>query len=49
MNFWFEFLDICMSEQTTICHDYHRFKWQNTNIFLILTSFDYDSTLFLAY
>jgi hypothetical protein len=33
MNFWFEFLDIHMNEQTTFCHDCHchGFKWENVN------------------
>jgi hypothetical protein len=31
MDFWFEFFDIHMNEQTTTCHDYHGFKWENVN------------------
>jgi hypothetical protein len=31
MDFWFEFFDICMNEQTTFCHDCHGFKWENVN------------------
>jgi hypothetical protein len=37
MDFWFEFLDIHMNEKTTTCHDCHGFKWQNINIYSILT------------
>jgi hypothetical protein len=39
MDFWFEFLDIHMNEQTIISHDNHGFKLQNINIFLILFGF----------
>ncbi len=35
MNFWFEFLGICMNEKVTTCHDCHDFKWQNINIYPI--------------
>ncbi len=35
-------------EQTTTCCDCHGFKWQNINISLILISFVYSSTTFLA-
>ncbi len=36
MDFWFEFIDIHMNEQTTTFHDFHGFKWKNINIFFIL-------------
>jgi hypothetical protein len=56
MDFWFEFLNIQMNEKIITCHDYHGFKWQNINIYQILTNFslrfdaffcslDYDCTL----
>jgi hypothetical protein len=46
MDFWFEFFDIHMNEKSTICHDCHGFKWQNINVYLILTIFWWSSTLF---
>jgi hypothetical protein len=36
MDFWFEFLNIQMNEKTITCHG---FKWQNLNIYQILTLF----------
>jgi hypothetical protein len=39
MDFWFEFLNIHMNEKGTTSHDGHGFKWQNINIFSILTIF----------
>jgi len=34
--------------ETTTCHDYHGFEWQNINIYLILIIFLYDLTPFLV-
>jgi hypothetical protein len=48
MDFWFEFLDIHMNEKTIICHDCHGFKWQNINIYPILTIFICNPMPFLA-
>jgi hypothetical protein len=39
MNFWFELFDIHMNEKTITCHYYHGCKWQNINIYPILTIF----------
>jgi hypothetical protein len=39
MSFWFEFLNIHMNEKTITCHDCHGFRWQNINIYPILTIF----------
>jgi hypothetical protein len=39
MYFWFEFLDIYMNEKEKTCHDFHDFKWQDINIYPILTIF----------
>jgi hypothetical protein len=39
IDFWFEFLDIHMNENTITCHDFHRFKWQNINNYPILIIF----------
>jgi hypothetical protein len=39
MDFLFGFLDIHMNEKKTSCHDCHGFKWQNINIYPILTLF----------
>jgi hypothetical protein len=36
-EFWFEFFDIHMNEIPITSHDYHGFKWQNINIYSILT------------
>jgi len=43
MDFWFEFLDIYMSEKQITCHDCHGFKLQNINIYPILTIFLFNS------
>jgi hypothetical protein len=45
MDFWFEFLDIYMTEKTTTYHDCHGFKRQNINIFPILTFFRHSTSL----
>jgi hypothetical protein len=39
MDFWFEFFDIHIKEKTITYHDYYGFKWQNINIYPILTIF----------
>jgi hypothetical protein len=39
MDFWFEFINIHMNENAIICHDCHGCKWQNINIYPILTIF----------
>jgi hypothetical protein len=39
MDFWFEFFEIRMNENTISCHDYHSFKGQKINIYPILTFF----------
>ncbi len=39
IDFWFEFLDIHINEQITICHDCNDFKWKNINIYLIVSIF----------
>jgi len=48
MDFWFEFLNIHMNEKTITYKDYHGFKWQNINIYPILTIFLCSLTPFLA-
>jgi len=48
MNFLFELFDIHMNEKQTTCHDYYGFKWQNINIYPILTIFLCSPTPFLA-
>jgi hypothetical protein len=48
MNFWFEFLNIHMNEKTITCHDCHGFRWQNINIYPILTIFLCGPTPFFA-
>jgi hypothetical protein len=35
MDFLFGFLNIYMNEKEIILHDFHGFKWQNMNIYLI--------------
>jgi hypothetical protein len=49
MDFWFEFLNIHMNEKTTTCHDCDGFKWQNINIYPILTIFLSNPMPFLAH
>jgi hypothetical protein len=49
IDFWFEFFDIRMNEKTITCHDYHGFKWQNINIYPILTIFLCNPMPFLAH
>jgi hypothetical protein len=57
MDFWFEFFEIHMNEKTITCYDCYDFKWQNINIYSIVTfcflqfdtlfgSLDYDYTPF---
>jgi hypothetical protein len=46
---WFEFLDIHINGKKKTCHDCHGFKWQNINIYPILTIFLCDLTTFLAH
>jgi len=48
MDFWFYFFDIHMNKKTITYHHYHGFKWQNINIYPILTIFLCDPTPFLA-
>ncbi len=48
MNFLFELFDIHMNEKQTTCHDCYGFKWQNINIYPILTIFLCSPTPFLA-
>jgi hypothetical protein len=47
MDFLFEFLDIHMNEKT-ITYDFHDFKWQNINIYPILTLFFCSPTPFMV-
>jgi len=49
MNFWFEILDIHMNEKTITCHDCYGFKWQNINIYPILTIFSCGMTPILVH
>jgi hypothetical protein len=46
MDFLFEFFNIHMNEKVITCHDHLGFKWQNINIYPILTIFLCDSTPF---
>jgi hypothetical protein len=46
MDFWFVFLDIHVNGKVIICHDCNGFKWQNINIFQILTIFLLSNSLF---
>ncbi len=39
MEFWFELFNVHMNEETTICYDFHSFKWWNIIFFLILIIF----------
>jgi hypothetical protein len=39
MDFWVEFFNIHMNETIIMNHDFHGFKWQNINIYPILTIF----------
>ncbi len=48
MDFWFEFLDININEKPITCHDFHGFKWENINIYQILTIFLCSTMPFLA-
>jgi hypothetical protein len=48
MDFCFKFLNIQMNEKAITCHDFHGFKWQNINIYQILTVFLYSLTPFLT-
>jgi hypothetical protein len=48
VDFLFELFNIHMNEKTITCHDCHGFKWQNINIYPILTIFLCGSTPFLA-
>jgi hypothetical protein len=48
MDFWFEFLNNHMNWKTIICHDCPGFKWQNINIYQILTVFLCGLISFLA-
>jgi hypothetical protein len=41
MDFLFEFLNIHINEKTITYNDYHGFKWQNINIYPILTTFSF--------
>jgi hypothetical protein len=45
MDFLFQFLDIHMNEKSITCHG---FKWQNINVYPILTIFLCTLTPFLA-
>jgi hypothetical protein len=38
-----------MNEQITTCHEFHGFKWEKINIYLILTCFVCNSIPFLAH
>ncbi len=49
MDFWFELINVHMNEKTIICHDCHGFKWQNINIYQILTIFLRDLIPFLVH
>jgi len=48
MDFCFELFDIHMNEKTITCHYYHGCKWQNINIYPILTIFLCGPMPFLA-
>jgi hypothetical protein len=45
MDFWFKFFNIHMNGKILTCHDFHGFKWQNINVYPILTVFICDLTL----
>jgi hypothetical protein len=49
MDFLFEFLNIQMNVKEIIYHDCHSSKWQNINIYQILTIFFNGLTPFLAH
>jgi hypothetical protein len=49
MYFWFEFFNIQMNEKEMTCHDFHGFRWQNINIYQILTIFFCGPMPFLAH